>query len=108
MDNCPNCNGSGSVPASATTLVMGADDDGYEECDCASAPWNPDFGPLEKYLSRNPHQTGLPWEYVGHDEKGNAHYREREANNRLCLNLNGRYARIHAVRDDGSVYAIGD
>lgn len=76
----------------------------YDEIDPIGDP----FGPLRAYLTRNPEHEPLPWEYMGHDEKGNAHYREREANNRLCLNLNGRYGRIHAVRDDGSVYAIGD
>ena len=90
MDNCPNCNGSGSVPASATTLVMGADDNGYEECDCASASWNPNFGPLEKHLSRGPEYIrDLPWEYMGHNRMGHAFYRERERNTRLCLNPDG-------------------
>ena len=55
------------------------------------------FAPLRAYLDRYPEQEPLPWEYMGHDEFGNAHYREREDGNRLCLNPNGRLGTIHYV-----------
>jgi hypothetical protein len=61
------------------------------------------FAPLEKYIERIAPEwrdtvRRLPWEYMGHDDKGNAHYREREEGNRLCLNPNGRFGAIHAER----------
>ena len=61
------------------------------------------FDPLEKYIDRLPPEfraiaRTLPWEYTGHDDNGNAHYRERQDGNRLCLNPNGRFGAIHAER----------
>lgn len=57
------------------------------------------FAPLEKYIDRHdPTLRNLPWEYMGHDDNGNAHYRERQDGNRLCLNPNGRFGAIHAER----------
>lgn len=53
------------------------------------------FAPLRAYLARNPHQHQLPWEYMGHDARGSAHYRERQHGNRLCLAPSGRFAAIH-------------
>lgn len=42
------------------------------------------FGPLKKYLADHPEHTNYPWEYMGHDEDGEAHYRARP-NVRLVL-----------------------
>jgi hypothetical protein len=57
-----------------------------------------DFTPLRRYCRRNGAGEALPWEYMGHDDNGNAHYRERENGNRLCLNPNGRLGCIHRIR----------
>lgn len=53
------------------------------------------FSALDAYLARNPEQRGFPWEYMGHDARGSAHYRERQHGNRLCLAPSGRFAAIH-------------
>ena len=87
---CNTCNNTGSIPASGTTLATGADDNGQEACpDCSDPTWRPCFAPLGKYLKRHPHHNELPWEYMGHDTHGFAHYRERDRNYRLVLCPNG-------------------
>lgn len=84
--NCTTCNDTGSIPASGAALATGNDDNGADACpDCTTTPWRPCFAPLEKYLSRHPHHRDLPWEYMGHDISGFAHYRERERNYRVVL-----------------------
>lgn len=59
------------------------------------------FTPLRLYCRRHGLGEALPWEYMGHDDKGNAFYREREKGNRLCLNPNGRLGRMHVAHKDG-------
>jgi hypothetical protein len=56
---------------------------------------------LTAWLCRNPASRSLPWEYMGHDEKGAAHYRERQHGNRLTLTPSGRLARIHTTTTIG-------
>jgi hypothetical protein len=59
--------------------------------------WSPNFQPLRLYLERNPGQEALPWEYMGTDERGTYHYKEREEGNRVKLTATGRLAAIHEV-----------
>lgn len=59
--------------------------------------WEPTFQPLRHYLSRNPEQEALPWEYMGTDERGTFHYKEREQGNRIKVTATGRLAAIHEV-----------
>jgi hypothetical protein len=54
-----------------------------------------DFEPLTKFLTREPNLSALPWEYMGQDNRGNFHYRERENSSRLKVNKNGRLTAIH-------------
>jgi len=60
-----------------------------------------DFGPLKAYLERKPEEADMPWEYMGHDEDGAAHYRARETDTigprRICLTESGHYAAVHVV-----------
>lgn len=91
---CTTCNDAGHVPASAAAIVDGTDHDGTEPCpDCN--PWRPDFGPLTNYLARcvaagtADAVAALPWEYMGHDAHGLAHYRERSLDTRLALAADG-------------------
>ena len=75
------------------------------DCECiidsqpgsVPAEWSFTFEPLRLYLSRNPEKTHLPWEYMGTNEYGNSHYREREHGNRIKLNPNGRLACVHLL-----------
>jgi hypothetical protein len=73
-------------------------------CDCHKVidhtrEWSPAsfFQPLRLYLERNPGQEALPWEYMGTDERGTYHYKEREEGNRVKLTATGRLAAIHEV-----------
>lgn len=71
-------------------------------CDCHEVidhtrEWEPTFQPLRHYLSRNPEQEALPWEYMGTDERGTFHYKEREQGNRIKVTATGRLAAIHEV-----------
>ena len=62
-----------------------------------SVHWQPCFYPLVRYLKANPTEEGLPWQYMGTDDAGNFHYRERKHNNRIKVNKNGRLAAIHSI-----------
>jgi len=59
--------------------------------------WSPEFQPLRCYLNRYPGLEALPWEYMGTDERGTYHYKEREQGNRVKLTGTGRLAAIHEV-----------
>jgi hypothetical protein len=54
---------------------------------------------LTAWKDRNPASRHLPWEYVGHDDNGAAHYRERQHGNSLALSPSGRLARIHTTTE---------
>jgi hypothetical protein len=85
--SCDDCGGTGSVPADASAMVDGTDDDGHAACPSCNADaavvdsWEPTFGPLESYLRWNPSSRERDgWEYMGTThEHGKAlyHYRRR-------------------------------
>lgn len=54
-----------------------------------------DFAPLDKFLAREPQLDHLPWEYMGQDNRGTFHYRERHNNSRLKVNESGRLTAPH-------------
>jgi len=64
----------------------------------AGSEWSPDFQPLILWLERfHPEKEGLPWEYMGTDERGTFYYREREVGNSININERGLPACIHTV-----------